>query len=65
MGFTFPFADWIMKGEFNDIMKDTLLNGEITRIIDSKAAGELLRKFIEGKVKWSRIWALFILDRFM
>jgi asparagine synthase (glutamine-hydrolysing) len=65
MGFTFPFADWIMKGEFNDIMKDTLLNGEITRIIDSKAAGELLRKFNEGKVKWSRIWALFILDRFM
>ena len=65
MGFTFPFADWIMKGEFKSIVEDTLLNGEITRIIDSKAARGLLKSFNKGKIHWSRIWALFILNRYI
>lgn len=50
MGFTFPFEDWIMKGQLKDLIHKSNINFSKLKI---------------DKVHWSRKWALFILSKFV
>jgi asparagine synthase (glutamine-hydrolysing) len=62
-GFTFPFESWLEK-EFSD-MVDTALSASALRQIgwlDPAAVDSLRDGFRSGRVHWSRIWALVVLQ---
>lgn len=58
MGFTFPFADWIKNGEFKNLMIESIKN------LDNTFATDHLLPTID-KLHWSRLWALYVLSRFV
>jgi asparagine synthase (glutamine-hydrolysing) len=58
MGFTFPFQEW-MRNNLKLFSSDIVTNGDI----NSKHAKDLLHKFEVGKLHWSRLWALIVLNR--
>jgi asparagine synthase (glutamine-hydrolysing) len=64
MGFTFPFADWIMNGQLKNIMIDSIkkLNSDfnLSPFIPEMNAGQA---FDLDKLHWSRLWALYILSK--
>jgi asparagine synthase (glutamine-hydrolysing) len=53
-GFTFPFSIWLKNniGQFKPFLPDT------------KIANSITKKFIEGNIHWSRLWALMVLKHF-
>ncbi|MCL6495355.1 MAG: hypothetical protein K6T54_11335 [Ignavibacterium sp.] len=58
MGFTFPFEDWIRNGQLKDLMTDSIKN------LNSNF--NLYPFFFNlDKTHWSRLWALFILNRYI
>lgn len=63
MGFTFPFADWMKHGKLKNVVKDNLLNAKLGRF-DKLNAQQLFSDFEQGKVHWSRVWALSVIDKF-
>jgi asparagine synthase (glutamine-hydrolysing) len=58
MGFTFPFEDWIKNGEFKYLMIESIKN------LDNTFATDHLLPTID-KLHWSRLWALYVLSRFV
>lgn len=59
-GFTLPFDRY-----FNGVLKDeinTFLSGE-SQLFERKALETLGRQYHSGKVNWSRVWLLFMLER--
>lgn len=58
MGFTFPFADWIKNGEFKNLMIESIKN------LDNTFTTDHLLPTID-KLHWSRLWALYVLSRFV
>lgn len=64
MGFTFPFDDWMKKGKLGKIIKERLLD-ENYNDFNRQSVTNLFKKYEMGKIHWSRVWALYVLDRFL
>lgn len=56
MGFTFPFADWL-KDQSSTFAQDSFGKG----LLDKAATKDVWKKFREGRLHWSRPWALAVL----
>ena len=56
MGFTFPFADW-MKQQAEAFAEDGSGHG----LLNKAATKDVWRKFKQGRLHWSRPWALAVL----
>jgi asparagine synthase (glutamine-hydrolysing) len=65
MGFTFPFADWIKNGKMKNFINDSLTDDKLTSLFDKNALEKTFEDFKGNRIHWSRIWALFILIRFL
>ncbi len=62
MGFTFPFDEWMRNGKLGGMVKDNIISGNNS--FSKKGVEDLIVKFDKGKVHWSRLWALFVLNQF-
>lgn len=60
-GFVLPLALWL-KGEAKDIVVSELTR---SKIYNQKTIFLLLKKFFKGQIHWSRVWSLFVLNRFL
>jgi len=63
-GFDLPFDRW-MRTSLRDMVADTLLSPGARTVFDRKALGELWQAFEDGRVRWSRVWALFTMSRWL
>jgi asparagine synthase (glutamine-hydrolysing) len=61
-GFTFPFADWMKHGQIKDAINESLMSSKT--MFDKNELNNLINKFKSGKLHWSRIWALYIVNQF-
>jgi len=59
-GFVMPIELWL-KNEAKEILQKELLNNNI---FDRKTTEKMLNLFYQNKFHWSRIWAMFVLNRF-
>ncbi|MDP2923982.1 MAG: asparagine synthase-related protein [Candidatus Omnitrophota bacterium] len=57
-GFTFPFDLWLRK-QGKQLLKAALSKGNINK----RYADSLWRKFEQGRLHWSRAWALIVMGR--
>ena len=60
-GFVFPFDTWL-KNESRDFFKKRLSN---TSILNKNFTNKLFYDYINGKVHWSKIWSLIILNQWL
>ncbi len=60
MGFVFPFEKWIKK-EWGNLK----LNSIRDIVSDKIFFNDLSTNFSNGKVHWSRVWGLFVLEKFL
>lgn len=60
-GFVVPIELWL-KNEAKEIVKEELLKSEIYK---KDIVEKLLDMFFKNKLHWSRIWSLFVLNRFL
>jgi asparagine synthase (glutamine-hydrolysing) len=63
MGFTFPFDEWMHNGELGRMVKDYIISCNSS--MNKKGIEDLFLKFDKGKIHWSRLWALFVLNKFL
>jgi asparagine synthase (glutamine-hydrolysing) len=64
MGFTLPFEKWLR----NDLKKEvaSVLTAPVpalSGLISEPAVGRVWKDFLDGKIAWSRPWALYILKK--
>jgi asparagine synthase (glutamine-hydrolysing) len=59
-GFVVPIELWL-KNEAKEILQKELLNNNI---FDRKKTEKMLNLFCQNKLNWSRLWAIFVLNRF-
>ncbi|MBI3590062.1 MAG: asparagine synthase (glutamine-hydrolyzing) [Candidatus Melainabacteria bacterium] len=59
MGFTFPFEKWIYDN-WENMQEISLLNNNL----EQKFVKKIWNDFKDGKVHWSRVWALVVLGNF-
>ncbi len=57
-GFTLPFKKWL-----KEIIQDTKQN-QVTEFLSRPEYQPYLQRFLKNKLHWSRLWALFVLERF-
>ena len=60
--FTFPWAIWLrgaLKSEVESVLFSR--NGVLEGILSSGGVARLWQDFLEGRVSWARIWALYVL----
>ena len=57
-GFTLPISDWLRSGELPIVLPNH-------PIFDANALARIDRDFKSGRVHWSRIWALLVLEPFL
>lgn len=60
-GFVVPIELWL-KNDLKEIVKEELLKSEI---YNQDIIKKLLNMFFKNKLHWSRIWSLFVLNRFL
>jgi asparagine synthase (glutamine-hydrolysing) len=60
-GFVVPIELWL-KNEAKEILQKELLN---SYIFDKKTTEKMLNLFYQNKLHWSRLWAIFVLNRFL
>lgn len=65
MGFTFPFADWMMQGKLLNEIRADFHSPELNGLFDKKGIDDLVTNFENDKVRWSRVWALWMLTKFI
>ena len=63
MGFTLPFAVWL-KGPLRQEVERTL-RLDLGGVLESSAALEVWRDFLQGRIAWSRPWTLYVLSRWV
>jgi asparagine synthase (glutamine-hydrolysing) len=65
-GFTFPFETWL-NGELRGSTSTALDPSIVRRVgwLDPSAVAGVLEGFRRGQVHWSRVWSLFILQRWL
>ncbi len=61
MGFTFPFSEWLREKEIYSTIETSLKK---SNIFNKLFINDLLQLFLRRKLHWSRIWGLFVLDKF-
>jgi asparagine synthase (glutamine-hydrolysing) len=62
-GFTLPFAVW-MRGVLRDVIEREIGGEGAARCgVSAARAGEVFRSFLDGRISWSRPWALYTLFR--
>jgi asparagine synthase (glutamine-hydrolysing) len=59
-GFVFPFSDW-MRGPLRARLEGALDVGLHTHLLNHDRALDAWRRFQEGRLHWSRAWALAVL----
>ena len=59
-GFSLPF-DRYFSGEVKDRI-DEFLTGNTTRLFSPEVIREMGRRYREGKIYWSRVWELFMVE---
>jgi asparagine synthase (glutamine-hydrolysing) len=59
MGFTFPFDFWMKKGKLLHALEEKV---NTNTFLNSGGYQELKKNYLEGKVHWSKIWAILILN---
>ena len=59
-GFVMPIELWL-KNEAKEILQKELLS---SNIFNKKTTEKMLNLFYQNKLHWSRIWAMFVLNRF-
>jgi asparagine synthase (glutamine-hydrolysing) len=66
-GFTLPFDTWLRKDAYADVNGAFLSwkKGAIAEYIDAEAANTVWKAFLCGKTTWSRVWALYVLHRWI
>lgn len=64
MGFTFPFAHWMKNGKLKEIVKDKLLIAKMQPGFNGLDAERIFTDFENGKIHWSRVWALIVAQRY-
>lgn len=64
MGFTFPWDVWL-KNELKDFAEKHLSALGKRPYFDAKELDSLWHKFLAGKVSWSRLWPLIVLENWM
>jgi asparagine synthase (glutamine-hydrolysing) len=62
--FTLPWEHWLrgplkkdMEAEFN------MIAPSLKQCVDERAIGRVWKRFLQGKTSWSRVWSLFVLNR--
>jgi asparagine synthase (glutamine-hydrolysing) len=60
-GFVVPIELWL-KNEAKEILQKEILNNNI---FDRKKTEKMLNLFYQNKLHWSRLWAIFVLNRFL
>jgi asparagine synthase (glutamine-hydrolysing) len=66
MGFVFPFDRWMRTGLKDELGKTLLTNDAFSdSLIDSSMTENLWRGFLREKISWQRIWAVFVLKKWM
>jgi asparagine synthase (glutamine-hydrolysing) len=64
MGFTLPWELW-MKGDLKSFCEEHLERLAERRYFDKRELLGLWQKFLRGKVSWSRLWPLVVLEHWM
>jgi asparagine synthase (glutamine-hydrolysing) len=59
-GFVFPFSDW-MRGPLRARLEGALDAGLHSHLLNHDSALEAWRRFQDGRLHWSRAWALAVL----
>ena len=59
-GFEFPFEYWL-KNSLRHQVYELLHSNVLVGVIDSKSVHQLWLDFLAGRIKWSRIWGLYVL----
>ena len=60
-----PFVVWMRSGKLHGLVNDTLRTDGIFNLIPLEGRKKLLTKFENGKIRWSRVWALIVLSKFL
>ena len=62
MGFGFPFERWLRR-EWRPTVEDWLLTQDeaTSHLFDQEGLAALWRQFLEGRIRWSRVWAVVTL----
>jgi asparagine synthase (glutamine-hydrolysing) len=63
MGFTFPFDSWMRAGKHGNAVKEDLMNGNASNPLSQNGIEKLFMAFESGRIHWSRVWALFVLNK--
>jgi asparagine synthase (glutamine-hydrolysing) len=60
-GFVLPFEDWLREA----LSRDSVGLGRDLRVrLAGKQQRDIVDRFTKGKTHWSRVWALYVLERF-
>jgi asparagine synthase (glutamine-hydrolysing) len=62
MGFTFPFAVWLREALLNEVSSG--IGRDLRALLHQSCHRPFIDGFIRGRVHWSRIWSLYVLERF-
>jgi asparagine synthase (glutamine-hydrolysing) len=62
MGFTLPFEIWLREALLNDVSSG--ISRDMRSLLNRSYHRRFLDGFIRGHVHWSRIWSLYVLERF-
>jgi asparagine synthase (glutamine-hydrolysing) len=66
-GFTLPFEQWMrqeLRSEIDPVLEAKRIhNGPLAGLLDGHQVQQVRSDFLQGKVSWSRPWALYVLQR--
>jgi asparagine synthase (glutamine-hydrolysing) len=62
MGFTLPFEVWLKEALVNGA--SSALSRDLQSMLDQPQYRPFVEAFAQGKMHWSRVWGLYVLERF-
>jgi asparagine synthase (glutamine-hydrolysing) len=63
-GFTFPFDRWL-AGPWRKEIESVLLSDDRSTLLRLDSVNNVWRNFLQGRSRWSRPWALYVLKRWI
>jgi asparagine synthetase B (glutamine-hydrolysing) len=62
--FTLPWEHWLRKTLREEVATELHdLASPLKECLDAQSAKQVWTDFLEGKTSWSRVWSLFVLNR--
>lgn len=61
-GFELPFKHWL-QGALRERIEDSLHSSSLAEVINPDAARSTWQDFLAGSTTWSRVWSLYVLDK--